>query len=372
VPTTDIRPRDQWTEENPATLEEIEAELEKHRGESIAYGTWGGAASAAERRAWFQPLMDRFGVQVRDDGSSNPNTKMRLMAETGNFDWAFALGTTGTYAALGELGLLEPLDKSVVDNRSFAGALKNQPYIAGGGGLASEPLAYSTVTYPTEESRPHSMADFFDVENFPGVRALDKRAWTWMRYVTAAYWSKYPEHMKTKDGTLTPAQIDEAYAILDELKPHVKVWAASSADCPVFLISGEVDMCLTGNGRFADAIIAGEPLGMAWDAGHLMSTFAQSIPMGLKAEDPEAFELAQLVIAWLSFPEINSQYSRYIAYSPVNADAWPLLDLAVFDDNRPYLPTSAENAKTGWLVDEVWQSGVTDENSTRYFEWVGQ
>ena len=30
-----IRPRDEWTVENPATLAEIEAELEKHRGESI-------------------------------------------------------------------------------------------------------------------------------------------------------------------------------------------------------------------------------------------------------------------------------------------------------------------------------------------------
>ena len=42
---TGIRPRDEWTEENPATKEEIEAELQKYRGRSIVFSSWGGAIS---------------------------------------------------------------------------------------------------------------------------------------------------------------------------------------------------------------------------------------------------------------------------------------------------------------------------------------
>ena len=75
-------------------------------------------------------------------------------------------------------------------------------------------------------------------------------------------------------------------------------------------------MCLTGNGRFGAAILNGDPLQMSWEAGHLMTTFAQVIPIGLRDAEPEKFELTQLIMAYLSFPEINNQISRYIQYSP--------------------------------------------------------
>ena len=165
-PESLIRPPSEWTIENPATREEIEAELENFRGQTITYGTWGGAYTSAEQVAYFDPIAEQFGIEVIADGTTNPNTKLRLIAETGNFDWTFALGTTPVFAELGEIGLLEPLDKSVVDNRSFAGILRDHAYFAGVGGIASEPLAYRTNTY-TEETRPKSMKDFFDVENFP-------------------------------------------------------------------------------------------------------------------------------------------------------------------------------------------------------------
>ena len=301
----------------------------------------------------------------------NPNTKLRLIAETGNFDWTFALGTTPVFAELGEIGLLEPLDKSVVDNRSFAGILRDHAYFAGVGGIASEPLAYSTNTY-TEETRPKSMKDFFDVENFPGIRALDSRGWTWLRYVTAAYWSENPEHIGTTEGTLSPEQIDEAYTYLDALKPHISVYAASSSDCPTFLIVGEVDMCLTGNGRFGAAILNGDPLQMSWEAGHLMTTFAQVIPIGLRDAEPEKFELTQLIMAYLSFPEINVRISGEIQYSPINQESWPLLAGPEFDDDRQFLPTSPVNAQYGWLVDEVWQADVQGAEIERFVAWQSE
>ena len=367
-PESAVRPRSEWTPENPATRAEIEAELENYRGKTITYGTWGGAYTAGEEKAWFQPIRDQFGIDVLADGTANPNTKLRAIAETQNFEWTFALGTTPVFAELGEIGLLEPLDKSVVDNRSFAGILKDHTYFGGAGGIASEPLAYSTNTY-TEETRPKTMKDFFDVENFPGIRALDSRGWTWLRYVTAAYWSENPDHFGTTDGTLSQDQIDEAYTYLDAIKPHINVYAASSSDCPTFLIVGEVDMCLTGNGRFGEAILRGDPLQMSWEAGHLMTTFAQVIPGGLREAEPEKFELTQLIMAYLSLPEINNQISRYVQYSPINQESWPLLDLSVFDHSRQFLPTSPVNAQYGWLVDEVWQTGVTSEQTERYVTW---
>ena len=41
-PETTLRPISEWTAENPATLEEIEAQLELHRGESFTLISEGG------------------------------------------------------------------------------------------------------------------------------------------------------------------------------------------------------------------------------------------------------------------------------------------------------------------------------------------
>ena len=75
-----------------------------------------------------------------------------------------------------------------------------------------------------------------------------------------------------------------------------------------------------------------------------MTTFAQVIPIGLREAEPKRFELTQLVMAYLSFPEINNQISRYIHYSPINQESWALLAGPDFDDARQFLPTSPANA----------------------------
>ncbi|MCH8087422.1 MAG: hypothetical protein IIC81_06155, partial [Chloroflexi bacterium] len=46
VPVAQIRPLSEWTAEKPATLAEIEVELEKYRGESFNLVSWGGAQQA--------------------------------------------------------------------------------------------------------------------------------------------------------------------------------------------------------------------------------------------------------------------------------------------------------------------------------------
>ena len=86
-PEVVIRPRDGWTVENPATLAEIEAELEKHRGESIVIVGPGGAYQAAMRQSYFIPLADRFGIEVIEDSPNKTPAQWVTAAETGNIGW---------------------------------------------------------------------------------------------------------------------------------------------------------------------------------------------------------------------------------------------------------------------------------------------
>ncbi len=69
--------------DNPATLAEIEAELEKLRGDSLVFVSWGGAYGAAQRQAFVIPFQDKFGIEIIEDTIPSA-AKVRAMAETGN------------------------------------------------------------------------------------------------------------------------------------------------------------------------------------------------------------------------------------------------------------------------------------------------
>ena len=60
MPDTGLRPRSEWTEEEPVTFEELEAEIEKHRGESFVFTSWGGAYQSAQRQAYIEPYEQQF------------------------------------------------------------------------------------------------------------------------------------------------------------------------------------------------------------------------------------------------------------------------------------------------------------------------
>lgn len=59
---TGLRPRSEWTTDNPATLEELEAEIENYRGSSFVFTSWGGAYQAAQRQAYVIPFTEKFGI----------------------------------------------------------------------------------------------------------------------------------------------------------------------------------------------------------------------------------------------------------------------------------------------------------------------
>ena len=124
---TGLRPREEWTVENPATRQEIEAELEKYQGQSLVFSSWGGAYQSAQRQAYGVPFEEQFGIEVIDD--SQPTVgRVRAMQESGNVAWHVFDTGGGSIHALANGGSLEELDFSVIDTRDFLEVLK-APYI---------------------------------------------------------------------------------------------------------------------------------------------------------------------------------------------------------------------------------------------------
>ena len=371
-PSTGLRDRSEWTVDNPATIEEVEAELEKFRGDSLVFGSFGGAYQAAERQAFLLPFQEKFGIEIIEDSAPSTTAKVRAMAETGNIQWHVAALDMGPIWQLGQIGLLEELDKSVVDTRDFFDIVRTAPWAGGGGDTWASVVAYSTETYPEGGPQPQSWADIYDVAKFPGRRGFSVY---WEENLYHALLSRHPELIETSEsrGTLSPltqSQIDEAFQILEDFKPNISVWWSAGSECPQLLISGEVDICTAWNGRIFDAQQVGAPMKICWECGFTLNAEAKAIPKGLKEQDPDKFELAQLFIAWTSFPEINAQMSRYISYGPINFKSMPFLEQPAWDQVRDELPSSSKNIPFAIIQDQRWTGDVADALEEQFQEFL--
>ncbi len=369
-PSTGLRSRDEWTVDNPATREEIEAELAKYRGQSLVFSSWGGAYQSAQRQAYGVPFAEMFGIEIIDD--SQPTVgRVRAMQESGNVTWHVFDTGGGSIHALARSDSLEHLDFSVIDTRDFLEVLK-APYIGGGGITWSETWAYNSDVYP-EGSQPKTMADIYDPEKFPGRRAWNQFPDAEIVFVLL---SENPELLDSAEGRASlaapdEAQVDRAFELFEEYRDQPDVFWTTGSDCPQFLISGEADMCTNWNGRIYDAAKEGAPLKICWECGHVLNTDGWGVIKGLKEQDPDKFELAQLFMAWTSFPEINSRMAQFITYGPVNTKALAALSDPVYDAVRDELPSSPSNIPFAIINDEVHRAANLDAWRERYEEWKG-
>ena len=360
-----LRPRHQWTADNPATKEEIEAELKKHRGSSLVFSSWGGAYQSAQRRAYAIPFTEQFGIDIIDD---SPPTlgNVRARSQSGTVTWHLFDTVTGSIYQLSNTGDLEELDFSIIDNRDFLEVVKS-PYIGGGGITWSEVWAYNTDSFP-EDAQPHTMADIYDAENFPG-----RRSWAYYpdHEMVFVLLSKNPELLDTAEGratlsALTDDQVDQAFELFEEYSNQVDRFWQTASDCPNALYRGEVDLCTSWNGRVFDAAKAGRPIKICWECGHVLNTAVWGIIKGLKELDPEAFDLAQLYMAWTSLPENNARMAQFIAYGPVNTKSLPYLNQHVYDEVRDELPSSVANIPYAIFKNEAYVAQHTDTWRDRY------
>lgn len=366
TPEPTLRARSEWTPENPATLEEIEAELEKHRGSTVLMRHAGGAWGGAMRQALFDPLEDKFGLSIIEDSPSPTIAETRTLAETGNIKWHIVdLGTARavTLIAADALGKYDP---AVVDTRDFLTAVtESGPYLAGQGTTWALVLAYNTDVYPGD-SGPKSWADFFDLDDFPGRRALYSYV-SYGGHIQIQRLAREPDLLNTLEGrqeVATPSreQMEEDFAWfngwVEDAGSDIIYWQTGS-QCPELLLAGEVTMCTTWNGRIFDAQQQGAPLAICWECGFMTGTSGWNISKHLKEQDPKAYELANLILAWVSFPEHNARVSQYITYGPVNVKSLAFMDDPAYDEVRNELPTSASNIaysvffNEGWLAENI-------------------
>ncbi len=94
--------------------DQVKAALAKHKGGSFTVSSWGGSFQEAQRKAFFAPFSEEFGITIVEDGPPG-NPKIVAMVKADNVTWDVC--DIGAYkpTPLGKDGYLEELDYSVID-----------------------------------------------------------------------------------------------------------------------------------------------------------------------------------------------------------------------------------------------------------------
>jgi len=314
--------------------------------------TYGGAWKQAIMEAYGDPFTRKTGIAMQ---YQEPYSwaKLRAMhdAKAQQID---IVSITGTEVILaGRLKMMVPIDFSVVDRSALDPRQLRNPN-AIGGASQSMVVCYSKKKWPGEV-HPNSWADFWNVEKFPGRRALRRYAgWT----IEAA---AKADGVAEKD--FYPLDVERAFRSLDRIKPHIKVWWSDNSLAQQLMEQEEVDLIMMANGRATQSIRDHKaPFEIVWNEA-LCDGVNQGWIVPAGCPNPTG---GMKMLDLVGRAEHQAVFARALYYAPQNPKAFDLLP----PELAKLMPTYPDNEKVAHMVNYEWWADNTAQVQRRFEQWV--
>ena len=208
------------------------------------------------------------------------------------------------------------------------------------------------------------MADFFDLEKFPGRRGMRRTPNTNLEFALVADGvaaDRVYEVLSTEEG------IARAFRKLDTVKSQV-VWWEAGAQPPQMLADGEVVMSTAFNGRIFNAwALEQQPLTIVWD-GQVLAT---GLP-GHRRRHTQA-GTGPAVCRVRNQRRVPGQPDQvYFLDGPLRHSSLALVDKheETGIDMEPHLPNTPQNMTNAVLEDPEWWADNQDEMNERFAAWL--
>ncbi|WP_018099244.1 ABC transporter substrate-binding protein [Sinorhizobium meliloti] len=311
---------------------------------SLTLASYGGIYQDAQNAALVAPfLKDHPGLTIVNDTTAS-DAKVRAMVDSGQVTWDLVTMSDG----LGfddDGDYLEEIDYSVIPRERFLDGFTTKYRV--GATVEASNIAYRNDLFGSE--KPAGFVDFFDLEKFPGKRAVYK-------YVAGGIL----EAALIADGvdlkSLFPLDVDRALKKLDTIKSEL-IWWESGAQSVQLLASGEAAIGILWVGRAVAAAAEG-PVDILWDQWLPTNGF-WGVPKGAPNK-----ELAMKAIASFTQEESQKEFSRRMAYGPSNKNV-------VLDSSFPYFgnyPT--QHLANAVPVDFKWWRENQAELDRKFQQWL--
>jgi len=335
---------------------------------SITVVSWGGAYTKSQIEAYHKPWIAKTGNQIVSEDYNGGLAEVKAQVEAGNVTWDLVDVELSDAVRGCDEGLLEEIDASILPPGDD-GMPAADDFIDGtvtdcavGTIVWSTAVAYDT----TKISGVETMADFFDLDKYPGKRGLRKGPKPNMEFALIADGVPVDEVYEVLG---TPEGVDRAFAKLDTIKDSV-VWWEAGAQPPQLLADGEVVMTTAYNGRIFNAMAAeGKPFEIMWD-GQVWDLDLWVIPKGAPNK-----ELALDFMTFSTDTKRLAGQAAWISYGPVRKSSNPLIgSYATKPDLQmgPHMPTAPENFKNALQNDFEFWADNQDELNERFNAWLAK
>jgi putative spermidine/putrescine transport system substrate-binding protein len=331
--------------------------------EQIVVASFGGAYSDSQSKAYFEPYMAESENKIVTADYNGGLAELRSQVETGNAAWdVIDLELQDAVRACSD-GLIDSIDTSTLEPAPD-GTPAAQDFLSGtlmdcgvGTIIWSNVIAYDKSKFPN--GGPTSIADFFDLEKFPGKRGLSNKPnanLEWALLADGVPADKVYETLATDEG------LERALAKLDTIKDSVVFWE-SHAQAPQLLADGEVVMTGAANGRITEAISKeNKPFAIIWDRQ------IWNLDVWAISSVSEHKEAALDFIRSSTRSERLAEQVKLISYGPVRKSSAGL----VSEEVRASLPTAEENFKTALQNDVEFWADHQDEIGQRWSTWLAK
>jgi len=309
--------------------------------------TWGGNWEAAAKECFFDPFTKETGIEIK---TVSPISVAKLAAQVRTGVYEFDVTTLGAadLARSNANGLIESLEGKLDPASVWERGLVNNGL---GTHAFANVIAYHADKYPN--GGPQNWADFWNTEKFPGPRSLQKYAARVLAFALMA------------DGVtpdkLFPYDLDRAFASLDKIKPHIRVWWTAGAQSTQLLADNEVDMAGIWDDNANEAKKQKPDVTTTFNEALIDVGYWVVAKGSPRAENGYKYiqSVANNAAGLARFCEIDGS-------GPMNPKAREL----VSPDFAKRMPTSTDNLKNAVFLDGGALLEQLDEIASRFDRWI--
>ena len=274
----------------------------------VVFTSWGGSFQDALRSAMLKPAATALNVTVKED-TTNGIQDVRAQITAGAVAWDVSEQDLPSCETLSREGSLEPIDYSIVDTTGIPENLIHENYI--GFINFTKVIAYRKDAFG--DNGPSNWAEFWDLENFPGKRAMHGK----VNYnLEAALMADGVPMAEVYDTLATDEGMARAWAKLGEIAPEVTVWYRGGSQSAQLLRDGEVDVIHMGHNRVESVMGSGIDVAYTFDGG-TMDIDCLLVPKGAPNKDNAMRLINELLSA-----KSQARLAMTMPLGPVNAGAF--------------------------------------------------
>jgi len=333
---------------------------------------YGGAWGEAQQRAAIDPFIEQnpnIEVNIIKNAHS-ALAALRTQIETGKITYDVIDIPQEALAIACEDGLVENFDHDKILLPAPDGTLPSEDFLPGMLKNCVAPqvvysiqFGYNPETYIN--NAPQTLADVFDVEQFPGKRGLQRRPYNNLEWALIA---DGVDRNNVRDVLATEEGLDRAFAKLDTIKDHIVWWDKAAAGIQQ-LSAGQVQILASYNGRFWKAKnVDGQNIEQIWDA-QIYTVSPWVVAKGQMTPEVKAF------IQHATSTETLAQISKIIPYAPtrqssieLNSGNWTSVDTGT--DMEAEMVTNPTNFAGSIPRDGAWWAENGERINERWEAWL--